>query len=171
MRRLAVCSLLGAVGLASGGVALACGDKLLALGRGVRFQRVYAVREANLLIYAAGTRGGVTLGSTKLQTTLGRAVHKVQVVQGGAQLDEALKSGKVDVVLVDFADLAAITGQLQSAPARPAILPVLLKPSRAEFAAVQKTYKFAVKAPAEEFDYLAAIDEAMKLRLKASGKS
>jgi hypothetical protein len=95
----------------------------------------------------------------------------VQLVHGGAQLDEVLKSGRVDVVLVDFTDLAQITGSLQSAPSRPAILPILLKPSRAEFAAVQKTYKFAVKAPAEEFDYLTAIDEAMKSRLKTSGKS
>jgi len=169
MRRLS--GLVVLVALVSGSAVFACGDKLLALGRGVRFQRVHAVHEANVLIYAADTHGGATLGSTKLQTTLRRAVRKVQLVQGGAQLDEALKSGKVDVVLVDFVALAAITGPLQLAPSRPVILPILLKPSRAEFAAVQKTYKFAVKAPAEDFDYLAAIDEAMKLRLKTSGKS
>jgi ABC-type amino acid transport substrate-binding protein len=98
-------------------------------------------------------------------------VRKLQLVQDGSELDEALKSGHVDVVLVDFADLAGITRQLQSAPSRPVIVPILVKPSKAEFAAAQREYKFALKASTDASDYLIAIDEAMKLRTKAGSKS
>ena len=155
----------------SGTAALACGDKLLAIGRGVRFQHAYAARQANLVIYSAGTQSGATLGSTKLETTLRRAGHRVQIVEGGSQLDEALQAGKVDVVLVDFADLAEITRLLRSAPSKPVILPILVKPSKAELAAAQREYKFALKAPADDVQYLTAIDEAMKLRLKTGARS
>jgi len=160
------------VGLAmlSGTAALACGDKLLAIGRGLRFQRAGAAHEANLVIYTEGPPSGAALTSAKLHTTLRRAVRKLQLVQGGSQLDEALKAGRVDVVLVDFADLARITLQLQSAPSKPMILPILAKPSKAEFAAAQKEYKLALKSTADDFDYLTAIDEAMKLKLKTSAK-
>jgi ABC-type amino acid transport substrate-binding protein len=98
-------------------------------------------------------------------------VRSLQVVQGGSQLDQALKSGRVDVLLVDFADLAGITPQLQSAPSKPVILPVIVRPSKASFAAAQKEYKFMLKAGADHFEYLAAIDEAMKSKLKTIATS
>ena len=75
------------------------------------------------------------------------------------------------MVLVDFTDLGGITRQLQSAPSKPVILPILLKPSKADLAAAQKEYGFALRAAADEFEFLAAIDGAMKSRLKISAKS
>ena len=159
------------IALLSGTAALACGDKLLAIGRGVRFQRVSAAHEANLLIYSAGTERRAVLANNNLQTALGRAVRKLQLIQDASELDEALKSGQADIVLVDFADLAGITRQLQSAPSKPVIVPILVKPSKAELAAAQRQYKFALKASADASDYLIAIDEAMKLRTKAGSKS
>ena len=111
------------------------------------------------------------LGNNNVQTALRRSVRKLQLVQDGSELDEALKPGRVDVVLVDFADLAGITRQLQSAPSKPVIVPILVKPSKAELAAAQREYKFALKASADAFDYLIAIDEAMKLRARTGAKS
>ena len=160
----------GAATLMSGTV-LACGDKLLVIGRGVRFQRAYASHQANLVIYSNGSQSGAALGSAKLQATLKQAGHKLQTVASASQLDEALKSGRVDVVLADFADLAGITRQLQSAPSKPIVLPILLKPSKAELAAARIAYQFALKGPADEIQYLTAIDEAMKSRLRIVAKS
>jgi ABC-type amino acid transport substrate-binding protein len=154
-----------------GSAAFACGDKLLALGRGVRFQRIYAARQANLVIYSAGPQKDGALDSARLRTALKGAVRNLELVRGGSQLDQALKAGQVDVVLVYFADVAGIARQLQSAPSRPVILPVLIKPSKAEFAAAQNQYKFALKAAADEFEFLTAIDEAMKAKLRTSAKS
>jgi len=162
---------LAATAALSGTAAWPCGDKLLVIGRGVRFQHAYAAREANLVIYSAAGRNAAALSSNKLQTALKRAVHKMQLVRGSSELDSALKSGQVDVVLVDFADLAGITQQLRAAPSKPVILPIVDKPSKAELAAVQKQYKFALSAAADNVAYLAAVDEAMKLRLKAGARS
>ena len=75
------------------------------------------------------------------------------------------------MVLVDFADLAGIARELRLAPSKPVVLAILFKPSRAELAAAQRDYKFALKAPADEVQYLTVIDEAMKLRLKIGAKS
>ena len=61
MRRMNGIALLIVIALVSGTAALARGDKLLAIGRGVRFQRVSAAHEANLLIYSAGTERGAVL--------------------------------------------------------------------------------------------------------------
>ncbi len=171
MRRLLVSTVFIVEMLAGGAVAFACGDKLLAIGRGIRFQRIYAAHHANLVIYSAGTQSGAVLDSARLLTTLKRAVRNLGLVRGGSQLDQALKSGQVDVVLVYFADLAGIARQLQSGPSRPVILPVLINPSKAEFAAAQKQYKFALKAAADEFEFLTAIDEAMKAKLRTNAKS
>ena len=170
MRRPARSALFVVITALSGTAALACGDKLLAIGRGLRFQRADAAHEANLVVYSAGTQNSAALSSTKLTTTLRRAVHSLQLVQGDSQLDEALKSGRVDVMLVDFTDIASITQHLQSASSRPVILPILVKPSKAALAAAQKEYKFALRASADDFEYLMAIDQAMKLRLKTGAK-
>jgi len=164
-------ALLVAATLYKGDLGFACGDKLLLIGRGIRFQNAYGARPANVVIYSSGKQSGANFTSDKLQTTLRQAGHRLQTAEGLSQLGEALKLGKVDVVLADFADVPGITPQLQSAPSKPALLPVLFKPSKAELAAAQKDYRYALKAPGDEVQYLAAIAEAMKSRLKASAKT
>ncbi len=171
MRRFGTGAAFIATTLLSGTAAVACGDKLLAVGRGVRFQRVYTAHDANLVIYVAGAQGRAALDNAKLQNMLTRAGHKLQIVASGSQLDEALKSGKVDIVLMDFGDLAGIAEKLRSAPSKPIIVPVLFKPSKSELARAQKEYKFALKVPTGDFEYLTAINEAMRLRLKNGAKS
>jgi ABC-type amino acid transport substrate-binding protein len=164
-------ALLAAVALFSGNIGLACGDKLLSIRRGIRFQHAYGARQANIIIYSRGNQSGGNITGAKLQTTLRQAGHKLQTADGVSQLDEALKSGKVDVVLVDFAAVAGISRQLQSASSKPVILAVLFKPSKAELAAARKEYRYALKAPGDDVEYLVAIAEAMKSRLKASAGS
>jgi hypothetical protein len=77
----------------------------------------------------------------------------------------------VDVVLGDFAELAPVARELQSATSKPVVLPILFKPSKADLAAAQKEYKLALKAPADEAQLLTAIDEAMKLRVRVGAHS
>jgi hypothetical protein len=168
--RLAV-ALLGTAALFNGDVAWACGDKLLSIGRGIRFQHAYGARPANVVIYSKANQAGANLTSAKLQTTLRQAGHKLRTAEGIGELEEALRSGKVDVVLADFGDVARITPQLQAASSKPVIVAVLFKPSKAEFAAAQKEYRYALKAPGDEVQYLSAINDAMKSRLKVTAKS
>jgi hypothetical protein len=160
------------VGLAllSGTATFACGDKLLAVSRNARFPRFYVARQANLVIYSAGAGSSTTLSSTKLQATLRRSVHKLQVVQDGTELHGTLRSGAVDILLVDSNELAGVTRELQSVPSKPIIVPVLAKPSSSDFAAVEKEYKFVLKGTADDLEYLTAIDAAMRSRLKTAAR-
>jgi hypothetical protein len=101
MRRLTASAFFVAMMALSGTAAVACGDKLLAIGRGVLFQHLSAAHLAKLVIYSGGAQRG-PLSSAKLQATLKGAVHNLQLVQDGSQLDDALKAGQVDVVLVEL---------------------------------------------------------------------
>ena len=64
--------------LLSGTLGLACGDKLLNVSRGLRFQRAYAGRQANLVIYSNATSSAGALKSAKLLTT----VHTLYMKMG-----------------------------------------------------------------------------------------
>jgi hypothetical protein len=171
MRRLESVALLTGAVLLGASAGYACGDKLLLIGRGVRFQHAYAQHQANLVIYSSGAQNGDGLDNAKLQAALKHAGHKLVTVETAAQLDAALKSAKVDVVLAGYADVARIAPRLQSAPSNPVLLPVLYKPSKAEMAAAQKEYRFALKAPAPELQFLTTIDEAMKSRVRNGARS
>jgi hypothetical protein len=164
-------AVLASVALMSGTVALACGDKLLSPGSVVRFRLIYASHPATVLIYSHGNQSIATLRSAKLQSTIKDAGLKLQTADSPSQLDEALKLGKADVVVADLADIAGITRQLQEAPSKPVVLPVLFKPSKAELSAAQKDYKFALQTPSNEIQFLTTIDAAMKYRSKTHGKS
>lgn len=157
--------------LVSGPVALACGDKLLSPGSVVRFRLIYSSHPALVLIYSNGSQSVATVRSAKLQSMMKEAGLKLQTADGPAQLDAALQLGKVDLVLADFADVVAISKQLQEAPSKPILLPVLSKPSKAELSAAQKDYKFALKASSDDIQVLTTIDAAMRSRVKTHGKS
>jgi len=148
----------------------ACGDKLLSLGRGVRLQRAFmAARPASILIYS-GSQGSSSplLKNADLYGVLKRVGHKVHAVPELPDVERALKSGTYDIVLADIADAAALARYLQSAASKPTMLPVLVKPAKAQLAAAQKQYAAVWKTPPDVLQYLDAIDQAMKSRTRAA---
>src|ERR1700730_8947744 len=106
MHKLTLLAVAGLFSVASVTTAFACGDKLLSLGRGVRYQRAnVAARPASVLVYA-GPKS--SLGSTQLQSTLKQAGPKLQTVANGATLEQDLKSTKFDLILVEYGDTAGL---------------------------------------------------------------
>ena len=145
--------------------AFACGDKLLSLGRGVRFQRANAAaRPASLLIYVGQKSRKSTLGSTQLQSTLKQAGHKLETVDDAAKLEQDVKSGKFDVVLVEYGDAVALAEHVKAAPANAVIVPVMGKANKGEYATASKQFAHVVKSAGDPSDYLVTIDQAMKSR-------
>ena len=141
----------------------ACGDKLVSLARGIRLQRAYqAARSASILIYTGRSSGANTLKEREIQSSLKQAGHKIQTVENIGQFDQALTSGRFDLVLADLSEAPALAQRVASLPSRPLVLPVLYKPSRAELTAAEKQFSFAIKAPANSTQHLEAIDGAMK---------
>src|SRR5262245_52128867 len=87
-------------------IAHACGDKFLMAGRGAKFQRAYAsVYPGKLLIYSQTSRNAKTaIRDPQLYKALRQAGHTVSIIDDWRLFENALRSGPVDVVLVDVAE-------------------------------------------------------------------
>lgn len=101
--------------------AQACGDKFLMVGRGPKFQRVYAsVHPGKVLIYARpSTAAKAAIRDPQLHKALRQAGHAVSVIEDWALLEQALKVVPPDVVLVDVAEATRLRSLLSSSPASP----------------------------------------------------
>jgi len=162
MRKLTLLAAIGLFSAVTVTTAFGCGDKLLSLGRGVRFQRAnLAARPASVLVYASPKS---SLGSTQLQSTLKQAGHKLQTAGDAATLEQDLKSTKFDLVLVEYGDTAALAECVKGASANMVVVPVMNKAQKTEYAAASKQFAYIVKSSGDPTEYLLTIDQAMKSR-------
>ncbi len=145
----------------------ACGDKLLVLNRGLRFQDFSSSRPASILLYThTGSRTSDAINDGQLQSALLKAGHKLQIVGEHSRLDDALKTGHYDLVLADLADAAGIEEQLRALPSPPVVVPVVYEGTKAEAEAVKAHYRCLLKAPDKSGNYLNAIDRALEEKAK-----
>jgi len=150
----------------------ACGDKLLLLGRGIRFQSRHTPHAATVLLYLpAATGGGGTLADPKLESALREAHHQVRAVGTRDELTTALRDGRYDVVLADVAEASEVQRTLAAADA--VVLPVvyLLGPAgrpekKADAARAKKEFSAVLEIPGRPGHYCAMVDKAMELKLK-----
>ena len=173
MRKLLIGVLVFAAATLAVTAALACGDKLMLFARGARFGQVYSrAHAASILAYTPPNSAvpGV-VKDLELQPALKQAGHKFQVVEDPTAFDEALKTGKYDLVLADVADAESLEQQMRSAPSSPRMLAVVYKPSKAEETAAGKKFRFVLKAPSKADRYLAAIDKAMEQKSKDNARN
>jgi hypothetical protein len=135
----------------------ACGDKLLIVGRGSRFQRAYvALHPASLLVVNANVTG-----KAETQSRLKVAGHRLRVV-AVPDLANALGSNRYDFVLADFRDVPAVARVIPKDSVE--ILPVLDSTSKSDMAAAAKDYKCLLedeRGMKGARHFLAALDEAM----------
>src|SRR5580765_2116696 len=145
----------------------ACGDKFLRVGRSARFRRYAAVHPASILIYkpAHSTRAGIE----ELKTLLKQAGHRPMAIDSGTSVASALTAGQYDLVIADYADAVQMRSELQSAPSRPEILPILYKPTKAVEEEAERQYVCLIK-PHEmtKYEALAEIDRLMQRKLDGS---
>ena len=160
--------------LASGLRGDACGDKLLVLGRGVRFQVDTADYPASLLLYINPNMPGADkIGDTQLQAVTRQAGHRLRTVRSKEELAGALKTGRYDIVIVDLADAPALEEMVQASPSQPLLLPWVYQERKADFSAVKeryqsalKRYQSALKAPLKVGNFLSTVDRTMELKTK-----
>ena len=161
MRRITIALLL-AFGsfLMSIAVVDACGDKLLRVGRGARFQR--SVHPASILIYVSADTPVST--PAKVQSFLKKAGHKPSIVQGINGFGGALSSGHYDIILTDLSDAPGLQKQIETSTSKPTIVPIAIKATKAERAVAKKEFKCLVKDSNDGEEYLDAIEAAMRSR-------
>jgi hypothetical protein len=155
----------------------ACGDKLLMLGRGIRFQSRHTPRAASVLLYLPQSGLGRSLTDPNLESALREAGHAVRAVTSPADLESALRGGTYDVVLANVTDAPELEraqgvteGNAVVLPAiylvAPAANPVAKQQSKADRDKAAKDFNVVVEVPGRPGHYCHAVDQAMELKLK-----
>lgn len=109
---------------AAGGTALACGDKLAAMGGGIRFERVHVARHPGrvMLYLPEGSALRRSNDEYRIAELLRRSGHQVEVQSDEASLRREISSGGAGVVLIDVADARRVAAQVPDASAAPVLL-------------------------------------------------
>jgi len=137
----------------------ACGDKVLRIGRGVRFQRTS--HPVAVLVYIPSN----SERATQLQSMLEKVGHTSYKAPDVDSLRTALMSRRYDVVFTDLAEAARLEQQIETLPSKPVVVPVVSKETKAEISAAKKQYKCLVTHPHSGDYYLDAIDEAFRSKV------
>ena len=178
MRRLVILIAVAASALSQGAVPLhACGDKLMMLGRGIRFQSKHTPRAASVLVYLPESATGQALTDPKLESALREAGHSVRAVTSAADLESALRTGTFDVVLANVTHApeleraqAVASGAAVVLPAiylvKPGAQPISKQQSKTDIEKASKDFAVIVEVPGRPGYYCHAVDEAMELKLK-----
>src|SRR5262245_17950445 len=106
-------------------VLYACGEKLLILGRGIRFQSRHSPRPASVLLYLPQSETGRPLTDPNLESALKEAGHAVRAATTSAELESALRSGSYDVVLANITDAPDLERAQAVAAANAVVLPAV----------------------------------------------
>lgn len=134
--------------------AMACGDSLYRVGKGVSYRVYTAPLPGSVLVY------GHSEGAKQLAQALAQSGHGVRLVENELELAVELKSGGYDVVIAPYSDHGAVeanaSGSLQTA-----YLPVALSSDEAEMA--NESYTEVMVADRHEIKhYLKAIHKTLK---------
>ena len=157
----------------------ACGDKLLMLGRGLRFQSHHTPRAAAVLLYLpAATRSGGALSDPRLESALTEAGHTVRTVASRTEMSDALKTGQYDVLLTDLAEAPDLQRNPVTGASSPIVLPAVYllaaanqQQVKADTARAAKEFSLVVQVPGRPGHYCAAVDKAMELKVKRDKSS
>src|SRR6266516_4160644 len=103
--------------------AWACGDKLVQVGRGVRYQRANAVRPATIVMFVSP--GFDRRVANHLRSELTLVGHTVHIVDSRAAFASAIAGKRSDIVLTDVDNLAVVDEQLSSSTSKPTIIPLI----------------------------------------------
>jgi len=178
MRRFVILIAIAASALSQGAVLVqACGDKLLMLGRGIRFQSKHTPRAASVLLYLPESATGQALTDPKLESALREAGHSVRAVTSATDLEGALRTRTFDVVLANVTHApeleraqAVASGGAVVLPAiylvKSSAQPISKQQSKTDIEKASRDFAVIVEVPGRPGYYCHAVDEAMELKLK-----
>lgn len=161
----AAATVASAVSLA--GSAWACGDKLVALGGGVGFQRVVVSRHPGHIILMLEPNTGLNDANTRfnLAASLSLAGHEVSIARTDDELREQRAKAKPDLILIDAASAKKYDAQGNRSADGPAIIPVsYVGDGGAMPVAAQQPACGSVDVGRKGTQLLKAVEGAMKLR-------
>jgi len=141
-------------GMLIAGNALACGDSLYRVGKGVSYRVYTAPLPGSVLVYGHGA------GAEQLAQELARSGHGVRFVDSDEKLQAELGSGAYDVVIAAYSDHSAVESTTIATNA-PTYLPVAM--DSAEETQALQDYSRVMSAEKDEIKhYLKAIHLVLK---------
>jgi hypothetical protein len=163
----AVAVVAAACAITFGSTAWACGDKLVALGGGVAFERIMVSRNPGRIILWLEPATGLAAANDKfnLAASLSLAGHDVAVVESADDLRAQRDAAAPDLILVDATRAKQIQFPFAAGGKGPTIMPVMYSAGRGELeAAQQQTGCVTVAGGRKGTELLKAVEHALKLR-------
>lgn len=149
------------------GSAWACGDKLVAIGGGVGFERVMVSRNPGYIVLLLEPASGLAAANEKFNfaASLSLAGHEVFIVKNVDDLHAQRDQKAPDLILVDASRAAQLQAYATADGAGPMIMPVVYptEHGKAEFANQQEAC-VTVAGGRNGAQLLKAVEQAMKLR-------
>jgi hypothetical protein len=164
MRRPWVVAVLAVAAAGISFAAYPCGDKLVVLGRGVRFERINRAANPGSIVLYLNPDSTMPKAESDfhLAASLELAGHTVQTVANREELERVLAPGGTDVVLSDLKDAEILWKTLGGGASRPPVIPVLYKPSTEELAKAKQLNKCVAQAGKKKStSLLALVDDAV----------
>ena len=149
------------------GSAWACGDKLVALGGGVGFQRVVVSRNPGHIILMLEPASGLDAANKRfnLVASLSLAGHEVFIAKNDEELSELRATEKPDLILVDAASTKQYDVTGAASGSGPAIIPVTYSAEGGQVPVLlQQSGCGSVDVGSKGSLLLKAVEGAMKLR-------
>jgi hypothetical protein len=151
--------ILGSLALLGPDSAAACGDKIVDISSGVRFQRAASVQTGALLIYV----GDASAKAVKeLRSILSRVGHQVEVVDDLATLERQLEATSHDVVIAALPDAELVAGILGDPPWPTQLIPFVDRSTEGKLEEARRSYGFALSVPGKANDHILTVDAALE---------
>jgi hypothetical protein len=132
MRKLFVFSLSLSLAIAFSTIDLqACGDKLLSLGQGARVSQFQTTKNPRSILLYQHARMRDGSGVKDSGDAYKRMGHRVRLAKSLEQISQILRSDKIDYVIADPSDLAALQQYIGSAASKPKLIAMTV-PARAK---------------------------------------
>ena len=133
--------------------AIACGDSMYRVGKGVSYRVYTAPLPGSVLVY------GQSDGARQLAEALAQSGHGVRYVEDAAELESELASGSYDVVIASYSE----HDRVEATSAGATYLPVVDTKDQAKM--VEEDYEKVMVANRDEIKhYLKAIHAALKTK-------
>ena len=159
MRKLTYVLIASIIHLSTTQFANACGDKTMRVKTGLRYYQSQAAKgPSTILIHSAALPAGK---AAELRDFLNKVGHKATAIDDVRLVNNDLRTRRYDLVLTNLAEASNLQKQVDSFTPKTIVVPVLLKPSKAEEQAAAQ-YKVKVKNPSDGLDFLIAVNKAMK---------
>jgi len=134
IKAFAVAAVAAATSVLSASASQACGDKLVPLGGGIRFEQIHVSRHPGKIILFLNPASKLAAANDefRLGAALEKAGHAVRSVASRHELEIALQASNPDLVLMDWSDVLQLQAELPSEAGLPLILPILYRPTAEE---------------------------------------